>query len=343
MDGPEGGPAVLLGVHHDPDGHQVVDVVELLAPDDHLLVDGPQVLGAPGDVGLDAHLVEALAHVHQHLLEVLLALGRPGRHHLLDLGVALRVQGGEGQVFELPAHLLHAEAVGQRRVDVEGLLGGAPLLPFGHDGERAHVVQPVGQLDQQDAPVVRHGDEHFADGRRLLRLLRVELEAVELGHAVDHPGHAFAEGRLDGLEGEPGVLDGVVEEGGRHGLGVEPELGHDGGHGHRVGDVGLAGATELALVGLQGRAPGLDDHGGVVLGPVPGELGQERGQQLAEGALGRLLVGASTPALVRGPQRPSPGSGPPSVQDMRLESGRPALPRPEPAATAPGGAVARAA
>ncbi len=101
--------------------------------------------------------------------------------------------------------------MGQRRVDVEGLLGGAPLLPLGHDGERAHVVQPVGQLDEQDPPVVRHGDEHFADGRRLLRLLRVELEAVELGDAVDHPGHPFAEGGFDGVEGEPGVLDGVVE------------------------------------------------------------------------------------------------------------------------------------
>ena len=174
---------------------QVVDVVELLAPHDHLLVDGPQVLRPPGDVGLDAHVVEPLAHVDEDPLEVLLALRRPGRHHLLDLGVALRVQRGEGQVLELPAHLLHAEAVGQRRVDVEGLLGRAALLPLGHHGEGAHVVQPVGQLDQQDPPVVGHGDEHLADGRRLLGLLGVELQAVELGHAVDHPGHAVAEGR----------------------------------------------------------------------------------------------------------------------------------------------------
>ena len=84
------------------------------------------------------------------------------------------------------------------------------------------------------------------------------------------------------LEGEPGVLDGVVQEGGRHGLGVQAELGHDGGHGHRVGDVGLARAPELAFVGLEGRAPGLDDHGSVVLGSVPGELGQERCEQLTE-------------------------------------------------------------
>ncbi len=309
VNGPEGRPAVLLRVDHDPNGHQVVDVVELLAPDHHLLVDGPQVLRAPRHVRLDAHLVEALAHVHQDLLEVLLALGRPGGDHLLDLGVALRVQRGEGQVLELPAHLLHAEAMGQRRVDVEGLLGRAPLLPFGHDGERAHVVQPVGQLDQQDPPVVGHGDEHLADGRGLLRLLRVELEAVQLGHAVDHLGHPVAEGRLDGVEGQSGVLDRVVEEGGGHRLRVEPELGHDRGHGHGVGDVGLAGAPELAVVRLLGRAPGLDDHGGVVLGTVPGEFRQERREQLSERALGRLLVGRRCPLVSGDLSDRQPGQG----------------------------------
>ena len=238
----------------------------------------PQVLRPAGDVGGDAHVVEALAHVDEDPLEILLALGRPGRHHLLDLGVALRVQRGEGEVLELPAHLLHAEAVGQRRVDVEGLLGGAALLPLGHHGQGAHVVQPVGQLDQQDPPVVRHGDEHLADGGRLLGLLGVELEAVELGHAVDDAGHALAEGLLDRLERQPGVLHRVVQEGGRHRLGVEAELGHDRRHGHRVRDVGLARAPELPLVGRRRRPPRLDDERRVVLGAVAGELGQQRRQ-----------------------------------------------------------------
>ena len=116
--------------------------------------------------------------------------GGPVGHHLLDLGVALGVQGGEGQVFQLPAHLLDAEAMGQRGVDVEGLLGGAALLPLRHHSQRAHVVQPVGQLDQQHAPVVGHGHEHLADGGGLLGLLGVELEAVELGHPVHDFGHA---------------------------------------------------------------------------------------------------------------------------------------------------------
>ena len=141
-------------VDDDPDAHQVVDLVELLAPHHHLLVDAPQVLGPPGHLGLDARGGQPLAHRHQHPGQVLVALGGPGGHHLLDLGVALGVQGGEGQVLELPLDLLDPEAVGQRGVDVEGLLGRAALLPLGHDGQGPHVVEPVGQLDQR-APASR--------------------------------------------------------------------------------------------------------------------------------------------------------------------------------------------
>ena len=320
VDGAQGGPAVLLGLDDDPDGDQVVDVVELLAPHDHLLVDGPQVLRPPGDVGRHAHVAHALAHVDEHPLEVLLALRRPGRHHLLDLGVALRVQRGEGEVLELPAHLLDPEPVGQRRVDVEGLLGRAPLLPLGHDGERAHVVQPVGQLDQQDPPVVGHGDEHLADGRRLLRLLGVELEPVQLGHPVDDPGHPLAEGLLDGLERQPGVLHGVVEEGGGHGLLVEAELGHDRRHGDRVRDVGLARAPELALVGRCGGPAGRHDHGRC---RPRGGGGRTRP---GAGPTGRASTGSSClPPLevssvrlgVWSCRMESPASGPPSIQATR--------------------------
>ena len=63
---------------------------------------------------------------------------------------------------------------------------------------------------------------------------------------------------------------------------VEAELGHDGRHRHRVRDVGLARTPELALVGGGGGPAGGHDDGGVVVGAVAGELGQERGQKVAQ-------------------------------------------------------------
>ena len=162
-----------------------------------------------------------------HLAEVVLALGLAGRDHLFDLGVTLGVQRREAEVLELPLDLLDTEAVRQRRVDVEGLLGDGALAGHRHHRDRAHVVQSVGQLDQQHAPVLGHRDEHLADRRGLLVLLGVELEPVELGDAVDDGGDLVPELIGQPLLGDPGVLHGVVQQRRRDGRLVEAQIGGD--------------------------------------------------------------------------------------------------------------------
>ena len=90
---------------------------------------------------------------------------------------------------------------------------------------------------------------------------------------------------VDVLEGEPGVLHGVVQQGRGHRSGVEAQLGHDGGHRHGVGDVGLAGLAELALVRLLGDLAGPDDQlpvGGAGPGPAGVVGGQDAPQQVVE-------------------------------------------------------------
>ena len=89
-----------------------------------------------------------------------------------------------------------------------------------HGIERAHVVQPVGQLDQHDADVVDHRQEHLAQALGLLRVLARAWtlavvgrprDAAELGDAVDQPCDARAELGLDLLQRDRRVLDHVVE------------------------------------------------------------------------------------------------------------------------------------
>ena len=104
---------------------------------------------------------------------------------MVKLGVALRVQRCEGEVFQLLLQLLHAQSVCERGIDLERLVGDALLLLAGHGGDGAHVVQPVGEFDDQHPQVARHRHQHLAHGGRLLRLLRVELQALELGEAID--------------------------------------------------------------------------------------------------------------------------------------------------------------
>ena len=86
---------------------------------------------------------------------------------------------GEGQVLELVLHPLHADALGQRRIDLHRLARDAPALVGVLDEvQRPHVVQPVGELDQQDADVLRHRQHQLAEILRLLGLVGLQLDAA---------------------------------------------------------------------------------------------------------------------------------------------------------------------
>ncbi len=58
-------------------------------------------------------------------------------------------------------------------------------------------MQPVGELDEDDADVLGHRDEHLAQVLALLLGQRLELDLAELGHPVDEIGHLVAEPLAD--------------------------------------------------------------------------------------------------------------------------------------------------
>src|SRR3546814_2078166 len=74
------------------------------------------------------------------------------------------------EVFQLLLQVLHADAVGQRDIDLHGLLGDPlALVRRADEMQRPHVVQAVGQLDQQHADIVR-SEEHTSELQSLMRI-----------------------------------------------------------------------------------------------------------------------------------------------------------------------------
>ena len=53
------------------------------------------------------------------------------------------------------------EPVRERRVDLERLLRLLHLLLLAEVLDRAHVVEAVGELDEDDSHVLRHRDDHL--------------------------------------------------------------------------------------------------------------------------------------------------------------------------------------
>ncbi len=156
------------------------------------------------------------------------------------------------QVFEFLAKTVHAHAAGERRVDFQGLLGDT-LAPFRrHVLQRAHVVQPVGELDQQHAHVVGDGEQKLAQVLGLLGLARDEVEALQLGEALDQMADVGAENLVDLRPRRRRVLDRVVQQRRRDGGVVELEVGQDRRDLERMGKVRIARGALLLAVRLHG-------------------------------------------------------------------------------------------
>ena len=158
----------------------------------------------------------------------------------------------ERQVLELPLQFPDAQAIGERRVDLHRFLSYAPTLGRRAVLERLHVVQAVGQLDEDDADVLGHSQEHLAHILRpqvlpvQLRQALVsafdvqELHLVELGDAVDQPSHLAAEAALELRHGHVAVFGDVVTQRRDQRRDVHVDAGQRLGHGQRMIDVRLA-------------------------------------------------------------------------------------------------------
>ena len=185
-----------------------------------------------------------------------------------DQLVRLRHQIAERELLQLAAQALHAHAAGQRRVDVERVLRDPRALVRRHELQRAHVVQAVGELDQQHAHVVGDREQQFAEILGLLRVPGGEIELVELGQSVDEAADLRAEQLVDLVARDRRVLDRVVQHRRDDRGVVELELGEDRGDFERMREIGIAGGALLLAVRLHREDVGAIEQVLVRLGIV---------------------------------------------------------------------------
>ena len=184
----------------------------------------------------------------RRLLHVVVAVAPAFGHHRLDFGVLARVQPLEGEVFELPLHSVDAQPVRDRRVHLERLLRFLQLLLAAEVLDRAHVVEAVGELDQDDARVLRHRHDHLAVVLDLRVLAARELDSRQLRDALDQSCDLVAELGLHVGYVRLRVLDDIVQQGSRQRLLVEVKRGEDLRGAPRMADESLARATALTVM-----------------------------------------------------------------------------------------------
>ena len=262
MDHAERGVAGVARGHDDAERHDVRELFELDIAALHLLPDRiGRFLAAVHFQHRHAMLLAEPAKLLTHFLDHVGALAaqevQPGLDGFEGLGVQLR----EGQGLQLRLHRIHADAFGERRIDLHGLAGDALAARQLRDVEqRAHVVQPVGELDQQDADVLAHRQHELAEILRLLGAVRLQFQPRQLGDAVHQARDLGAERLGQGRAGGAGVLDDIVQQGGGDAGVVQPIAGQDIGDGQRMGDIGGAVVALLLAMRLGGEVIGGADQ-----------------------------------------------------------------------------------
>ncbi|KPW26109.1 Uncharacterized protein ALO83_04869 [Pseudomonas cannabina pv. alisalensis] len=239
-------------VDDDTERVNVHDLVEGPALAAHLFVNTVKMFLPPADIAFDTVDCQAMAQGLFDLVDQLLAIAPGALDRLVDSRGAHRVHGLEAEVFEFDTHVVHAQPVGDGRVDFEGFLGDAATLLAGQNLQRAHVVQPVGELDQDHANIARHGHGHLLEVFRLSFGFGLEIHLGQFADPVDQFCDGFTKLRTERFLGNTGVFDDVMQHRSHQALMVHVHVGKNIGHRERVGYIGFAAATALAVVGLFG-------------------------------------------------------------------------------------------
>ena len=258
-------------IHRIDDHAQSVDVDDFgqrRALAQHLAVDAVEVLFAGVDLGRDLRLGERSRDALRNASKEFFLVAAGPLQRAFDDAVALRIECTEAEILELEFHGVEAEALGERRVDVERFAGDGATAYRRHAFDRAHVVQPIGELDEDDAQIAHHREQHLAERFGLRFLAALELDLVELGYRIDDLSDAVTETRGDLVLRDGRIFDDVVQDRGDDGVGVDAQIGKDLSRCHRVGDVGLTRFALLAAVGLGaefgGKTDSIDLFGGQV-------------------------------------------------------------------------------
>ena len=132
-------------------------------------------------LAFDARIFYVLSHFRGDLMHISFPLGLALRDFFNKVIIDIGFQIFERKVIQFHLDLGYSEPGCDRRIDVERLLRDADLLLGRHVAQRAHIVEAVCELDQNDTDILGHCKEHLAKVSRLFFLLHKCLILIVAG------------------------------------------------------------------------------------------------------------------------------------------------------------------
>ena len=257
--------AVFYGIHFDPDGKEIIDLIQRPVLVHHLLIDAEIMFDAPVDFTLNLRFLHMLPDFLDHMHDEIVLGVFTCFDILYQLVEYIRLRIFQSQVIQFDLDRRNTETLGDRRVDIHRLPGFFLLFFAAHVLERAHVVEPVGQFDDNDTDIPGHSQKHFPEVLRLyFDFIRGIFDLGQLGNAVHKKRDFLAEFPFDILEGHIRIFDHIVEDRRGDRLFIHFQLCENDRHLNRMADVGLPGFPELVPMGVAGHIIRFLYHGKII-------------------------------------------------------------------------------
>ncbi len=250
-------PALLLFIHAGKDlkddtySEQIVHFVELDTFVLHFVPDGIDRLYASPHLVLYIHFVKSLDDWHSKMFVNFIPFGRGLFDLLREIGKSLGVLVLETELFQFCFDGKQSQPVCQRGVYIQGFPGNFKLLRRSHGRECAHVVQSVGNLDQDYPDIIGHGEQQLPKILCLCRYVLAKHPARYLGQPVHNLRNLIPKQGTDIIDRVIGIFHHIVKQRRRNRGRSQPHLlRYDTGYCQRMHDVGFTGTAAGTFVCL---------------------------------------------------------------------------------------------
>ncbi len=159
----------------------------------HLIINAENMFLPPTDSALYSIGIHDVLQNTNDLVNIVFAQGPVLFDPVHNLIVDIRLEVLEAQIIKIHLQPVQSQSMSQWGVDIHGLLSDKPLFHRALMLQSTHIMQSIGQLNQNDPYIFGHSQDHLANILCLSFFLGIEGDLTDLGHTVYNDGHIAVE------------------------------------------------------------------------------------------------------------------------------------------------------
>ena len=152
---------VTNGIYDSTNGKQVINLIQCFLLVDHLFINTEKVFAAAFDLAFDARFFHFFTNFFDNVRNECFTFNTFLFNLCSQIKIGFGIQILKAQILHFRFDLGNTQTMCQRRIDIHGFLCFFPLFFRRHIVQCPHVMQTVGQFDQNNTDILCHCQKHL--------------------------------------------------------------------------------------------------------------------------------------------------------------------------------------